>query len=178
MKATLTTGYRCLVILLFTFPGLAFSDSDDVPFPNSVGFTIGGNTNLDRDAAGWSLALDYARTLKGTQWYGSGLLTQIEYDQEFSPDKDSKTETISLYAGIYYDISSKNEIAFLIGQGFQERESGGNGWKQGGNTVLNAALGRDLDSPFGSVTLAVSTEFDIQASEWSLGASFSKLWDF
>ncbi len=178
MKSRSQIVYSCCAILLLHYPTSGLADSDDIPFPNSVGFTIGGNTNLSRDAAGWEVALDYARALKGTKWYGSGLLTQIKYDQDFAPNKRNKTETISLYAGIYYDISSKNEIALLVGQGIRERESDGNGWQRGGNTHLNIALGRDFDSPFGSVTLAVSTEYDIQASELSLGASFSKLWDF
>jgi hypothetical protein len=145
---------------------------------NALGITLGGDVNLSRDAPAWSVALSYAQKFDQSGWYGKNWFAQLEYDHEKDFDADQRTETFNIYAGLVYEITDRTDFAIALGQGVRERISGQGGWKPGGNTLINAAVGREFKTAFGINELALTTNYDLDESEWGLGASFTVLWKY
>ena len=44
--------------------------------------------------------------------------------------------------------------------------------------MINAAVGREYKTAFGINELALTTSYDLDESEWGLGASFTLLWKY
>ena len=145
---------------------------------NALGITLGGDVNLSRDAPSWSVALGNVQKFNKPGWYGKGWLASLEYDHEKDFEADQRTETINIYAGVIYGINERTDFAIALGQGVRERVSDQGGWKSGGNTLINAAIGREYKTAFGLNELALTTNYDLDASEWGLGASFTVLWKY
>lgn len=154
------------------------ASADDVSTVNALGITLGGDVNLNRDAPAWSVALGNAQRFNKPGWYGKGWLVSLEYDHEKDFEVDQRTETINIYAGVIYGLTERTDFAIALGQGVRERVSGQGGWKTGGNTLLNAAIGREFKTALGINELALTTNYDLDESEWGLGASLTVLWEY
>lgn len=171
--------FRALMVFL-ALAGVwcAQASAEDRNTVNAVGITLGGDVNLSRDAPAWSVALNYAQKFDRSGWYGKSWFTQLEYDHEKDFDADQRTETVNIYAGLIYDITERTDFAIAFGQGVRERVSDQGGWKSGGSTLVNAAVGREFKTAFGINELALTANYDLDDSEWGLGASFTVLWKY
>jgi hypothetical protein len=171
--------FRVLMILL-ALVGLWCdqASAEDRNTVRVVGITLGGDVNLSRDAPAWSVALGNVQKFNKPGWYGKGWLVSLEYDHEKDFDANQRTETVNVYAGVIYGITERTDFAIALGQGVRERGSDQGGWKSGGNTLINAAVGREFKTAFGINELALTTNYDLDQSEWGIGASFTVLWKY
>ena len=174
----LSRGIRAMLLPLVlvaccSASGAAFARDENEATIKALGLTFGADGNLSRDARAVNVAVDYAEKFEQPGWYGRGWFVQAEYDREQDFDAGQRTETLNLYAGVIYDITDRTDFAIGLGQGVRERVSNQGGWKKGGSTLLNAALGREFKSPFGINAVALTTNYDLDESEWAVGASLS-----
>ena len=149
---------------------------------NALGFTLSGSTSLDNDSNSGAISIDYARILRGTRWYGSGFGGSVEYERERERDDTTKqskeNETIYLAAGVFYDLSNVTQITISLSKGVREKLGDAQSWKTGGNTLVNFSIGRDIETPIGSHTVSLRSDYDINEKELAIGFGISMAVDF
>ena len=171
-----------LVATIFLSVNGISAHAEDAERFNALGFTLSGSTSLDNDSNSGAISIDYARILRGTRWYGSGFGGSVEYERERERDdatKQSKeNETIYLSAGVFYDLSIVTQFTISMSKGVREKSGDAQSWKSGGNTLVNFSIGRNIETPIGSHTVSLRSDYDFNEKELAIGIGISMAVDF
>jgi hypothetical protein len=143
-----------------------------------IALTLGGDSNMNRDALSWSSSISYARGFDTPGWYGKGWSVELEYGQENDHEVNKITESVNAYAGLYYDLSSNTGISVQLGRGLKERVRDEGGWTNAGNTLIDVGIGRDFHTFLGNNAVALTATYDLDEDELAIGASYTVFWKY
>lgn len=149
---------------------------------NALGITLSGSTSVDIDSNSGAISIDYARVLRGTRWYGAGFSGSVEFERERERDDATKqikeSETVYLAAGVFYDLSIVTQLTIALAKGVREKRHDTQSWQPGGNYLIGFSIGRDIETPIGSHTVSLRSDYDFNENEFAIGVGISMAVDF